>query len=468
MRGVKNNSIYVPSTFRMLRLLNAKVCERGEECCSFNLLEETTGSLLLPECARPFGLAICDPCMQELSVSVGNWQSWHRQNSRIHTHENRKVLRTSQIDQATGETTGSIVLFKEVKQIENTYRQFDKCNEILNERLAKRDKEICEKDQDRRRVFVAAFDEAMNRYDAHVQAKRDVIIAKQNAKDTERASRKLELAKPVFEKISCALEGYKYRELALECQWIESIGYCNFSNWPSKAAFGSLMSAPSSATQKKITDCVSVAQDLYNLLETEGFLGDDSFCKLKQSLHTPGVSDSDKGLIRFFLSPENSKIALKGWDATRLLNLLLHGTTAEFIFLILKPAGWYHDIPESEFVRKAFIYGVLDLRVASDRDSKKRKLATEAWNRKNKSAIRVGCCMLPLFYEQFIQSFGRAKAEFARLCRTIRQYQNDPDTISWLAEKTEPVYAGQTFTRQVSLLSKSISIGGLYTPALII
>ena len=183
----------------------------------------------MSESDRPFGLAICSPCNQALSANTVNRRSWYMRNNRVHVHV-WTVLSNQQIDQATGETTGSLVLFKDVKQIETTYQEQGKCIEVLEEQLLKLDNGINQEDKDRANVFVAAFDEAMSGYDTHVKAKRDVVIAKRRAKEAQRASRKLEMARPVLKKIESALKSYKYRDIALECGWCESTGRCNFKN----------------------------------------------------------------------------------------------------------------------------------------------------------------------------------------------------------------------------------------------
>ena len=388
------------------------------------------------ESDRPFGLAVCSPCSQALSANTVNRRSWYMRNNRVHVHV-WTVLGNQQIDQATGETTGSLVLFKDVKQIETTYQEQGKCIEVLEEQLLKLDNGINQEDKDRAKVFVAAFDEAMSGYDTRVKAKRDVVIAKRRAKEAQRASRKLEMARPVLKKIESALKSYKYRDIALECGWCESTGRCTFRNWPSMMALGPLLSAPSSATLKKIATGVSHARGLYNLLESEGFIGDNFPLTLRQKLCNQDLPEHDRGLIKYFVANKNSETMLKipsRWNRERrekFSDRLSRGMTALAIFMTAS----------SEEVRASFVYGVVE----GPFISKKEKLAAKAWNRK----VRVNGLYV---YRNLGEYYQEAKEEYLSLLEHIRQYKNNPETVAWLAETSEPDIVGQTFTREVSLL----------------
>ena len=198
-----------------------------------------------------------------------------------------------------------------------------------------------------------------------------------------------------------------------------------------------MLSAPSSATQKKIAAGVSSARDIYNHLEREGFIGDDFPNKLKQKLRSTDLLDHERGLIRHFIARKNSETLLKEpllWPAELLeefSDLVSEGDTALSIFVNT----------DRDDVRDAFIYGV----VKGPFISKKEKLAAKAWDCKVTHNR-------PYTYGFFMDDYQEAKELYLTLLRLIRQYKNDPATVALLAETTEPIQVGQTFTRQVSLL----------------
>lgn len=440
MHDVRGKSIYTPSTLRMLRLVNAKLCECGGECCSFNLLAQKAGSLT-SVAARPFGLALCWPCLQSLSVSTGNGRLWYKESSRILVHDHVRVLCIPQVDQATREATGSLLLFKDIKQIENTYHEKGKRMEIVEERLAELDNNISAEDQDRAKAFVTAFDSAIGRFDAHWQAKRDVFNVARLAKDAKRATRKLNISTPVYKKIGILLDGFKHKDVALACEWSESTGLCTFDNWPSRVALGRLLSAPSSVTHKKIISGVSCARDIYNLLESEGFLGVEYPCKLIRMLLQHDLQEHERALIKYFVSKKSPQVVLNTWRHERVLDALIHGEPAKIIYSLFEQRSECRDV---------FVSGVVKGCSKSETYSKRHKLAIEAWNRTNPNDyIRLSYSLI-LSFDGFEENYKECKDEYFSLRRFIRQYQTHSDTESWLAETTEPVYADQTFTRQVS------------------
>ena len=56
MGYINNRSIHIPSAHRMLRLLNAKACERGDRCWGKNLNTGKAMELNRTSTCRPFGL----------------------------------------------------------------------------------------------------------------------------------------------------------------------------------------------------------------------------------------------------------------------------------------------------------------------------------------------------------------------------------------------------------------------------
>ena len=57
VRHIQPQNIYIPSTLRLLRLLNATYCERGTKCFKYNTETKTPQKLFSTK--RPYGLCLC-------------------------------------------------------------------------------------------------------------------------------------------------------------------------------------------------------------------------------------------------------------------------------------------------------------------------------------------------------------------------------------------------------------------------
>ena len=71
---VRSRALHVPSPLRLLRLLCAQSCERGEQCWDYNTEKETAGTRLGVEgAARPFGMALCHKCSNDACRTIPRW-----------------------------------------------------------------------------------------------------------------------------------------------------------------------------------------------------------------------------------------------------------------------------------------------------------------------------------------------------------------------------------------------------------
>ena len=120
MSYIERKRIFVPSTLRLLRLINGKECERGEECCEYNLVTRRSRSLS-KVVERPFGLMLCKACVDCLSSPIYRYSYDYWCCSRVATVDFSKVICNHFQEIATEEDVGPLVLVKHVKQIEATY-----------------------------------------------------------------------------------------------------------------------------------------------------------------------------------------------------------------------------------------------------------------------------------------------------------------------------------------------------------
>ena len=191
---------------------------------------------------------------------------------------------------STNEVTGPLLPAKTIKQIEATYTpsraRVDNANQTpfnaVKERRKKALDEIIRKiddarpseDTTRAELFVDAFVTAESEYEAFESSKYRLIEAKWQAGFEARTKRKLEMARPVYERIEALLDCFSHKEAALMHRW-EIDGICKFDLFPSQEHLGRLFSAPSSASTKKVTASVRAVQEIYNWLGSNGFLSTD-------------------------------------------------------------------------------------------------------------------------------------------------------------------------------------------------
>jgi hypothetical protein len=71
---VRSRGLRVPSPLRLLRLLCAQTCERGERCWDFHAEQGIAGTRLgVDGAARPFGMALCHKCAADACRTVPRW-----------------------------------------------------------------------------------------------------------------------------------------------------------------------------------------------------------------------------------------------------------------------------------------------------------------------------------------------------------------------------------------------------------
>jgi hypothetical protein len=119
---IKDETIHVPSAMRLLRLVNATRCERGDECFRYNLISDQSALLSKKEQSRrPFGLSLCDSCVKAVSVRqfklTTSWQAvipdeFDTEGVVMNINSDRydcRILRTPINEKLTGARVGSIL-----------------------------------------------------------------------------------------------------------------------------------------------------------------------------------------------------------------------------------------------------------------------------------------------------------------------------------------------------------------------
>jgi hypothetical protein len=452
----------------MLRLVNAKSCERGDECYAYNLIKKEPAALGKSPCV-PFALSLCLACRQGMSTVCGKWNSWYTKNKQVCTFDSNRLLCNPQIEESTGELVGPLVLYKHVKQLESTFvYRGDHDRTVILEECATRLDVSQNNDKERAEKFISAFDFAKDDYPLYTTRKMNVIRDTRKFQRIKYLVRKLEVAKCIYGKIQDGLEGFKFKDLVMACTWDQSTSeyVCRFDHWPSRYCLGRLLDAPSRSTKKSISEAVALVQRTYTLLETFGLIGDHA----KLVLHNMVVQNSldrgkrirgyERAIIKYYIdniTPQNF-LELQdcyGLDMLRLLQTetgIIGVVKALLIFLRSGQPGVGNnqiDITRrTQQIRDVFVFGV----VPSTNNpicAKKRLLAGRVWNRKSRF-LEISTACPDNLLNGFRCIFNECKSEYYSLKKLIREYQQQDITKAWLklaiADPLQP-----SFTKQVSL-----------------
>jgi flagellar biosynthesis chaperone FliJ len=419
VRGIKNRSIHVPRTLRVLRLANATRCERGQECCGFDLVQKLPAKIGKTE-QRPFGMAMCSPCVLCLASPLHTYRSWYAGHERIVIHAYSKVLCQPQVETCTGDPVGPLLLGKHIKQIENTQFRTNLREELLSEMLQKMDTGVAPEATRRAGAFITAFESAMEEYPAFQRAKRDVVLGRIRAKEAEQAARKLKNTRRVYDNLSSQLHGYEHKEIALACSWNDD-GYCIFDYGPSQAILGPLLSAPSSATKKKIHEAGVSVCEAYEILKDKGFLGSGLSSSLASNLSSYEIflPTYKKALYQYCCEHKTSKALLGSKLADKsFIGLLRKGKFFEALYRLLSS-----DDKREAFTRRAL------MEIEPDQRQYFRTIAEDVW------CLEIRNLPDPSWLLNcFELKFDTCSGKFMRIKRNLKEYLQSPETVQFLAE----------------------------------
>jgi len=143
MSKIEQGSIRPPSTFRFLRLLNAKRCEMGDKCFRYNLKTKLSEPLRGSELTnRRFGLALCNACLPNLTSkqSLVPYSTDDPTKSARIAHEKGSYFLHLHREQATGDTVGPYFFAIDVSRINASYKYRVEWAQAVEELVARSDK----------------------------------------------------------------------------------------------------------------------------------------------------------------------------------------------------------------------------------------------------------------------------------------------------------------------------------------
>ncbi len=223
MSYINNRSIHVPSAHRMLRLLNAKSCERGDRCWGKNLNTGKAMALNRNSSCRPFGLALCEKCVKFGTTKVP-YSHFSRFQHGVAFHQ-WNLLMNPERDPKTGDVNGPLIEVLELQQIENTYANNDDKKSALEGIVAKaltNDGKYCPIHyEEKAAAYQEMHDNAEKEADDHVAAALEKDQQKYRERREGRIAKRMTRIRGIYASLEEILDDCPLRELALDCTWLE-------------------------------------------------------------------------------------------------------------------------------------------------------------------------------------------------------------------------------------------------------
>lgn len=247
MSYLSNRSIHIPSAHRLLRLLNAKKCERGDNCWGKNLLTGKPMALDTTLACRPFGLAICDKCIKFGTTNVP-YSHFSRIQKGVAFYQWNKLM-DPQIDPVTGQRHGSLVRVIELQQIESSFDSQEDRKEALEsvvERAISAGGAYCPRHYEEKAAsYVEAFEIAEKEAEIFIRAEQARADKLYNERREEKVAKKVARVRAIFDLFDEYLADCPRKELAMNCTWREDDLDClKFNCTIVEQAMKHLVSAP--------------------------------------------------------------------------------------------------------------------------------------------------------------------------------------------------------------------------------
>lgn len=440
MGYISNRSIHVPSTHRMLRLLNAKSCERGDRCWGKNLNTGKAMALNRNSTNRPFGLALCDKCVKFGTTKVP-YSHFSRFQQGVAFH-NWNLLMNPCRDPKTGEVSGPLLEVLELQQIENTYANTDDKKSALEgivQKALTNDGKYCPIHyEEKAAAYHEMYENAEKEADETVAAALEMDQQKYIQRRDERIAKRMTRIRSIYATLEEILDDCLLKDLALDCQWLESDERCvKFSCHIVEQKLSNIISAPASASERSINNAANDIKVIFNTLNeklffTFSFIENSSsrfrrgiyeYCR-NESTPLEIMQSSMAGDVHFMQALEENK-PLRA--LVRALNRMRGALPKIFA---LSAVSSNPDAPDD----------------AENRVDDYRKLAEVVWNKK-----------APHQYGSEIMSFTTIKdtyssslEEFKTMKRNVKEYLLQNQTRRFLLRDDE-VAGRDNFSRQDAL-----------------
>ena len=454
---VRSRALHVPTPLRLLRLLCAQSCERGEGCWAYDTEKGTAGTRLgVDGAARPFGMALCLQCSNDACRTVPRWWNhWGRTEEKILKIGTAKLCHPSAAADLTvgpdGERIGPFLDARQIMQLTGSYGNDGV--DAQKEAFGKLCEEVYGKEgEDRYEEYEKAASEFVQLYDEAEESLEQFYAKQYDGKEDNRKAiieRKKETLVQIIAILEEAVENLpdNLKALALEYWWSDD------TRTPLRFALPlvhqklvTFIRAPSYATQKRVDDAVASIRDSLNT-----FVAHEEFTSFS-FLTTPTAADHQ-------VESEANRL-LKSRLKQKLLNHVQQQDFSNPAILLSKheeTASYYYD-PEDKFTpafydllgRRSYkaallnllasrreLSGIVAATLVVDGDALEagdpidhRNLTTTIYNKiKADEHYDVATSS----FADFVDVLKLCKAEYTKLSRAARDYLQQPGVIEYLA-----------------------------------
>eukprot|EP00978_Attheya_sp_CCMP212_P018733 scaffold51780_cov50-Attheya_sp.AAC.3 len=447
MSQVKQKAIHVPSTLRLLRLLNARRCERGVACWGYDLEQQRSAR---PTC-KSSGLSLCHNCIKSCTVIMPRWLThFARDELRVATYEWNHVFQPSaHIFVGSGHepsNIGPIINAWHLSRIESTYQTIEEQKNALQKLIAslygEEDSQECIEFESEANRLVDIYEQAESDARERVETKRMREYEQWAIKRNSRIDKRIERMKKIVNQLHDMLEDTPMKDVALDCTWTDDSEDClEFKCTFVRSFTTSILRAPASATQRSIGIAASnIRIRLLTIQSREDFFNFGFLDGCKSALKV----SMKKFCVEYFSSP------LKVLERTRadscFLGLLQKKKYLKALVRILRcECIWDTSGPCAVIMSNALVSD------DSNNPEDHRSLAKAVW-------CKVATDELPPSFEvtpaKFTRTFNRAVVEYMRIRSAARKYVSHSATLAWLDD--EPVVP--------NLFSRQDAIDQAYSP----
>mmetsp|Transcript_22739 Transcript_22739/g.49227 ORF Transcript_22739/g.49227 Transcript_22739/m.49227 type:complete len:626 (-) Transcript_22739:318-2195(-) len=439
MGYISNRSIHVPSTHRMLRLLNARSCERGDRCWGKNLNTGKAMALNRNSTNRPFGLALCDKCVKFGTTKVP-YSHFSRFQQGVAFHQ-WNLLMNPQRDPKTGDVSGPLLEVLELQQIENTYANNDDKKSALEgivQKALSNDGKYCPIHyEEKAAAYQEIYENAEKEADDTVAAALEMDQQKYIQRRDERIAKRMTRIRSIYASVEEILDDCPLKDLALDCTWLESDERCvKFSCHVVEQKLGTIISAPASASERSINNAANDIKRIFNTLNEKSFFTfsfiENSSNRFRRGIYeycrnetTPLeiMQSSMAGDVHFMQALEEDKPIRA---LVRALNRMRGALPKIFALSVMRP------IPRD--------------RDAENRVDEYRRLAEVVWNKKSPS--QYGSEIFS--FNSMKDTFNSSVEEFQTIKSNAKDYLLEDQTRRFLL-RDDSVAGRDNFSRQDAL-----------------
>ena len=266
MYHVTNRAIHIPSAHRLLRLVNARRCERGADCWNRNLNSGLSGWIGSANVNRPFGMAICDKCIKQTTIKV-DYSNFARHEKGCATHSGN-LLSDPYHDKVTGDTVGPLIPALSIFQVDNTFSSRDDKKVALEGMVQKAmsdRSDFCPLlYEEKCAAYQEIFEEAEKECDDAVKTAQERKYEEYTERREAKILKRMTKIRKIYATLQTDLDDCPMKDLALACEWLEDDQRCiRFSTSFVQSKMSSIVSAPCSASQRSVQ---RVADEIRSIL----------------------------------------------------------------------------------------------------------------------------------------------------------------------------------------------------------